>query len=243
MVFQRGKEALSSYPDLVEKLADLQAEFKVRSGLSDVPLRGKLPQESDSKLEAITIPLSPETQRLVEQMRTDGYAVYDTTGRTPASLKSDGMRYWVLNDKLAERTAPQKLVAFKKAPSEFFLPGSEDMLHDEQVMLIPNAQAQLDSEYPGKGLLAREGKISEWTEVALKHFKETSKTGRGVRILGSDYGYKWTWADDYESDERGADRAIFGDWYDASGAFVELWSPDLVVSDLRLALLVEIPLK
>src|SRR3989338_6608817 len=78
-------------------------------------------------------PLSAETQKLIEHMKDDGYAVYETTGRTPASLKSDGMRYWFLSDKLAGITAPPALLAFKKAHFEFFLPGSQNIVHDEQV--------------------------------------------------------------------------------------------------------------
>src|SRR3989344_5547316 len=104
-------------------------------------------------------------------MKDDGYAVYETTGRTPASLKSDGMRYWFLNDKLAGITAPPALLAFKKAPFEFFLPGSQNIVHDEQVKLLPEEQGKIDKKYPGAGLVVKEGKLPEWTEIALNHFK------------------------------------------------------------------------
>ena len=35
-------------------------------------------------------PLSSETQRLVEHLGRDGYAVYKTSGKTPASLQKRG---------------------------------------------------------------------------------------------------------------------------------------------------------
>lgn len=189
-------------------------------------------------VDVVRQPLSPETQKLVEHMRSDGYAVYETTGRTPASLKSDGMRYWFLNDKLANITAPPALLAFKKAPSEFFLPGSFNIVHDEQVKLLPEEQAKVDKKYPGADLKVREGKLSEWTELALKHLKATE-----VRIFGRDYGYDYTWTDTYKNEKSGAGRANFGDWSGTDGASAGLWNPAYVSPDLGLASLVEIPRK
>lgn len=188
--------------------------------------------------EVITSPLSAETQKLVESLRNDGYAMYETTGRTPASLKSDGMSYWLLNDKLTDVTAPPALLAFKTAPSEFFLPGSFDIHHDEQVKLLPERQAEIDKNYRGAGLIVREGELPEWTELALKHFKAT-----GVRILGRDYGYKYTWTKTYESKGSASRRAAFGSWDEKNGAGASLWDPDNVVPDLGLAYLLEISRK
>lgn len=190
--------------------------------------------------EAIISPLSAETQKLVEHMRRDGYAVYDTTGRTPASLKTDGMRYWFLNDKLADITAPQALLAFKKAPSELFLPGSSNIPHDEQVKLLPEEQANVDAKYPGAGLVVDEGELPEWTELAWTHFQAT---GRKVRLFGKDFGYYLTWTKTYENNQQGAHRASFGDWDETDGADADLWGPDGVNPGLRLASLVRIPRK
>lgn len=189
--------------------------------------------------ETILSPLSPETQKIIEHMRNDGYAVYETTGRTPKSLESGGMRYYFLNPKLADVTAVPALLAFKKAPSEFFLPGSQNIPHDKQIKFLPQEQAKVDKKYPGAGLIVREGKLPEWTEVALQHFKATG----GVRIFGSDYGYHYTWTDTYESEKPGADRAVFGGWGGARGAGANLWRPDYVRPSLGLASLVEIPRK
>lgn len=124
--------------------------------MDDISLKGKLPQAVGvQNREAILAPLSAETQKLIEHMRHDGYAVYETTSRTPASLKSDGMRYWFLNDKLADVTAPPALLAFKKAPSEFFLPGSQNIPHDEQVKLLSEEQGKVDKKYPSAGLVVK----------------------------------------------------------------------------------------
>ena len=188
--------------------------------------------------EAISSPLSAETQKIVEHMQNDGYAVYETIGRTPASLRSDGMRYWYLNKRLADVTTPPALLAFKKYTFEFFLAGSQNIAHREQVKLLPEEQRKVDEKYPGAGLVVREGKLPEWTEIALKHLKET-----GVRILGRDYGYRLTWTDTYENEEPGALRAQFGNWTGAGGADVDLWGPDGVFLVLGLASLVEIPRK
>ena len=188
--------------------------------------------------ETILSSLSPETQRLVEHMRRDGYAVYETTGRSPASLKSDGMRYWLLNDKLTDITAPPALLAFKKAPSELFLPGSLNIPHDEQVKLLPEEQVEVDKKYRGACLVVKEGKLPEWTEVAFEHFKTT-----GVRIFGPDYGHNYAWTDTYENEKPGASRALFGHWNEAHGAFARLCDPHDVTPSLGLASLVEIPRK
>lgn len=241
MTMQRSAEGLRGlgYHDLALRQKEIQAELQRRNpGMEDFPLIGRLPEEQGSRLEAISIPLSPETLRLVERMRGDGYAVYNTTGRTPESLRKDGMLYWFLNDKLAELTSPPALLAFKKAPSEFFLRGSQDIPHDEQVKLIPAEQASLDARYPDAGLVVDEGELPEWTELALKHFKAT-----GVRILGKDFGYARTWTKTYETDQPRARRAYFGYWDGSDGARAALWAPGNVSPRLGLALLVRIPLK
>jgi len=226
--------------DLAKKQAAIQAEFQRRHpGMDDISLKGKISRAVGvQNQETIRFPLSPETQKLVEHMRRDGYAVYETIGRTPASLKLDGMRYWFLNDKLADITAPPALLAFRKDPSEFFLPGSRNIAHDEQVKLLSEEQRKVDKKYPSAGLVVREGKLPEWTEVALKHLKAT-----GVRIFGRDYGYNYTWTDTYENEKPGAGRARFGYWRETLGAVVHLWNPDFVNPVLGLASLVEISRK
>ena len=226
--------------DLAEKQADIKAELQKRHpDIRDFSLKGRLPQAGGvQNREAILPPLSAETQKLVEHMKHDGYVVYETTSRSPASLRSDGMHYWFLNDKLADIIASPALLAFKKAPSEFFLPGSQNIVHDEQVKLFPEEQVKVDRKYPGAGLVVKEGKLPEWTEVALKHFKAT-----GVRIFGRDYGCNYTWTDTYGSEKPGAYRARFGRWLGAFGANVNLWPPGDVYPDLGLASLVEIPRK
>lgn len=242
MTMQRSIEGLRRLgdSDLAEQQAAIQAAFQKRHpDIGDISLSGKLPQVAGvQNREAILSPLSAETQKLIERMKNDGYAVYETTGRTPASLKSDGMHYWFLNDKLADIVASPALLAFKKDPSEFFLPGSQNIVHDEQVKLLLEEQRKVDKKYPNVGLIVREGKLPEWTELALKHFKTT-----GIRIFGRDYGYNYTWTDTYESEKPGAHRAHFGYWNESHGADAHLWDPDCVGPDLRLASLVEIPKK
>lgn len=242
MAMQRFKEGLRGlgHHDLAEKQASIQAELRRRNpGMDDISLKGKLPQVVGAQnAEIIKSPLSAETQKLIEQMRSDGYAVYETTGRTPASLKSDGMHYWFLDPKLADITAPPALLAFKKAPSELFLPGSFNIPHDKQVEFLLEKRVKTNNEYPGAGLIVREGKLPEWTELALKHFKAT-----GVRIFGKDYRYDYTWTDTYESEKSGARRANFGFWSGMVGADAGLWNPDGVPPGLGLASLVEIPRK
>lgn len=97
MTMQRGKEGLIAFgdADLAQQLAEIHNEFQRRHpGVGDIALKGRLPQAIGvQNREAIISPLSAETQRLIEQMGKDGYAVYETTVRTPASLRSDGMRY------------------------------------------------------------------------------------------------------------------------------------------------------
>src|SRR3989344_1456366 len=193
--------------------------------------------------EVVLPPLSPETQRLVEHMQNNGYAVYETAGKTPISLKQEGMCYLRLNPALENVTASPSLLAFKVAPSEFFLAGSKDIPHEEQLKFLPEEQTRVDKQYPSEGLIVREGKLPEWPELALRHFKETSRTGRGVRIFGKDYKRAYTWTDTYESDQPGAGRAAVGRWRWVLGLDVLLGHPDRVHPVLGLAPLVEIPRK
>lgn len=241
MTMERSVAGLKSHGDydLAKEAARILEEFQKRHpGVGDIPSRGRLLQPRTVRTELVFPPLSPETQKLIERMLGDGYAVYATTGRTPASLRADGMRYLSLDDKLADITAPPALLAFKKAPPEFFLPGSFNIPHDEQVKLIPAEQANVDAEYPGAGLIVDEGGFPEWTEVALQHFKVT-----GVRILGKDFGYRSTWTKTYGSNDRGASRADFGHWRETGGAHADLWGPGHVLPHLGLAALVRIPWK
>jgi len=203
---------------------------------------GRLPQET-AKPEVILPPLSAETQKLVEHMQNNGYAVYDTLGKTPVGLKQEGMRYRYLNTALENITAVPSLLAFKVSPQQFFPAGSKNIPHERQMELLPEEQARVDREYPDTGLVVREGKLPEWPELALRHFKETSKAGRGVRIFGRDYAYAYTWTDTYDSDQPGAHRAIVGYWDEAGGLSVDFWHPDSVRPDLGLASLLEIPRK
>ncbi|MEK7502295.1 MAG: hypothetical protein AAB609_02110 [Patescibacteria group bacterium] len=183
-------------------------------------------------------PLSSETQRLVEHLGRDGYAVYKTSGKTPASLREEGMKYWYLNPGLANLTAEPALLAFKKDPSEFYLRGSYHIPYEDQIRLIPEEQRKVDKKYPDAGLIVRVGHFPEWPELALKHFKAA-----GVRIHGKDFGYNYTWTDTYGNNKQGAYRALAGCWDGANGFNGNFWGSGSVSPRLRLAHLVVIPRK
>lgn len=236
MNYLEGELRRTGDPEDVNLADHIAARLSARG--EDVELPQGAQVASQANLEIILPPLSPETRKLIEQMRGDGYAIYETFGKSPAAFRPEGMRYWFLNHKLAERTAAPALLAFKKDPSESFLPGSQNISHGEQVKLIPEEQARVAKQYPGTELVVREGKVSEWTELAWKNFQETK-----VRIFGKDFGFNWTWTDDYESDEPVADRASVGYWDGRVGLHVLLRHPDRVAPDLGLASLVEIPRK
>src|SRR3989344_2689150 len=88
----------------------------------------------------------------------DGYAVYETLGKTPAGVRGEGMKFCFLDSNLEDFSEPPALLAFKKKPSEFFLRGSHSILHDEQVKLIPEEQHKVDKKYPGDGLVVEDRK-------------------------------------------------------------------------------------
>ncbi len=171
-------------------------------------------------------------------MGRDGYAVYEASGKTPGSLRGEGMRYWHLNPALENLTAKPEILAFKKDPSELYLQGSDSIPYEVQITLIPEEQDKVDKKYPDAGLVVRVGHLPEWTELALKHFKAA-----GVRIHGKDFGYNYTWTDTYESEKRGANRAIAGDWRETDGFYGYFWRPRRVNPRLGLAPLVVIPRK
>ena len=215
-------------------LREAARKNKERGGLEEFP---KNPTIS-SQIEVVRTSLSKETQRLVEHLGRDGYAVYETSGKTPGSLREEGMKYWYLNPALEDLTAEPALLAFKKDPSEFYLQGSDNIPFEDQVKLIPEEQHKVDRKYPDAGLLVRVGHFPEWPEIALAHFKET-----GVRIHGKDFGFNYIWTDTYESENRGASRAIAGPWDETDGFNGHFWFPRVVSPDLRLAPLVVIPRK
>ncbi len=191
-----------------------------------------------TKTEIVKPPLSKETQRLIEHMERDGYAVYETSGKTPVSLRKEGMKYWYLNPGLENLTAEPALLAFKKDPSEFYLRGSQNIPFEDQLDLLKERELEVEKNYPGAGLVTRVGHFPEWPEIALMHFKAT-----GVRIHGKDYGYSYTWTDTYESDRPGADRAFAGRWRETGGFAGGFWDSDVVDPGLGLAPLVVIPRK
>lgn len=237
MSMQRSIEGLRATGDydLAERQADIQAEFQRRhSDISDFSLKGRLPQEVGAqKLEAILSPLSAETQKLIERMKEDGYAIYETVGNSPAQTQADGMRFLYLNPALERVSATPSLLAFKPKPSEFFIRGSQNIPHEDQLKLLEDKKARVEKKYSDTGVILREGTLSEWIELSWKHFQATD---RKVRLFGKDYGYSYTWTSTY----MGAHRASFGRWYEADGADAYLWDPAYVGPSQGLASLVEI---
>lgn len=198
----------------------------------------KSQSEQAAKIEVVRTPLSLEIQKLVEHMEKDGFAVYETAGKTPGSLRGEGMKYWYLNPALEDLTAEPALLAFKKDPAEFYLRGNQNIPFEDQLGLLEERKLQNERKYPGAGLITRVGHFPEWPELGLKHFKAT-----GVRIHGKDYGFNYTATDTYESEKRGARRAVAGYWHETYGFHGLLWGPDDVLPGLGLAPLVEIPRK
>ncbi len=227
----------------IEKMSVLNA---LRAVTTQAEERGALSssmpnaQDKSSATEVTRQPLSPETQRLVEKLKKDGYAVYDTEGKTPRALQTEGMPFWYINPALMDVSAPSSLLAFKPNPSEFFLKGTQNIPYEQQLKLLEKEKERIDKKYRDSGLVARVGKPSEWTELGWKHFKATDEK---VRIFGEDYGYNWTWTDTYESDKPGAGRANVGYWDETLGFGVGFNHPDGVDPYLGLAPLVEIPRK
>lgn len=182
---------------------------------------------------------SPETQRLIEHLKTDGYAVYDLLGKPPAALRTEGMYFSFVNHALEHVTATPSLVAFKKRRAEFFLSGSRDSRFKRHLELLEEEKARVERKYPGAGLIVRVGKPSEWAELAFKHFNAPNG---GVSIFGSEYGHNFTWADAYKSDQAGAFRAVVGG-DEADGLDIDFRLLGDVDYRLGLAPLVEIPRK
>lgn len=180
--------------------------------------------------EIISLSISKETQKLIEYMEKDGYVVYETQGKTPISLRKEGMEYYVLDSGLENLTSKPALLAFKKDPSQFYLKGSYSISFEDQIKLIAEEQRKIDKQYSSSDLLVKLGYFSEWSELAFMHFKAT-----GVRLHGKDYGYNWTWTDTYESNQPGAYRAIAGFWDEIYGFNGRFWNPDDISPRLRVA--------
>lgn len=228
----------SGMHEYANDLREAARKNRERGGLEKFTETSSAQSPSTPSIEAVQAPLSAETQRLLEQMRQDGYAVYEILGKTPRSLREEGMRYSYLNPVLENLTAEPELLAFKKDPSKFYLRGSDHIPYEDQIRLIPEEQRKVDKKYPDAGLVVRVGHFPEWPELALKHFKAA-----GVRIHGKDFGYNYTWTDTYENNKLGAGRALAGSWNEANGFNGFFWEPDAVHPSLRLAPLVVIPRK
>lgn len=237
-MLERAREELSrsNNPEDIKLANALGARIKERGDFSLSPTATLV----EPRIDVLRQPLSVETQRFVERLRRNGYAVYDLAGKTPATLRTERMKFWYVNPALENVSASPSLVAFKPKPSEFFLKGSQNIHYEEQLDLLEEEKAKVERAYPDVGLVVRVGKPSEWSEAAYEHFKATN---RKVGIFGKDYGYNYTWADAYESDEAGASRAIAGYWGETHGLGVGFHHPDGVDSSLGLASLVEIPRK
>jgi hypothetical protein len=197
-----------------------------------------LPEQAVSKprIEIARQPLSAETQRLIEHLGRNGYAIHNLAGKTLTTLENEGMPFWKKSHDLDHVSAPPGLVAFKQNPSDFFLRGSLNTPYEKQLDLLEEEKTKVEREYPDAGLIVRVGKPSEWAEAAFEHFK-----GTNVRIFGTDYGLTPTWADAYHS--RYNSRAYVGFWNAATyrGLEIDFQSSDYAGSLMGLAPLVEIP--
>ncbi len=232
------KEELIKYSKGIARVDELVDSLR-RQDLLPERFSTQKPQVAKvAKAEAVRIPLSAETQRLVERLRRDGLAVYQTEGKTPIQLTSEGMKYWFLNPALEDRVSEPALLAFRPNPQDFFLKGSQNIPWDTQVELLDEEIQRFERQYPDSGMVMRVGHLPEWTELSWKHFQATK-----VRPFGRDFGFNHTWTDTYENERPGARRADVGRWDGAHGLSADLWGPDDVLPDLGLAPLVEIPQK
>lgn len=231
--------------DLVRKnpghphLAVIDADIAQHQATIDL-LNAPPQAAQSSRPEEAKTRLSKEARRLVEHMRGDGYAVYKTSGVIPAQIKREDMKFWFLNPGLENLSSEPALLAFKPNPQDFFLRGSHNIPHEDMLELLEEERKRVEREYPGAGLITREGQAPEWIELPLRHFNATD---RRTRLFGRDFGYNYTWTDTYENGQPGARRALVGDWYEAGGLNAFFWRPGYVGPDLRLAPLVEIPRK
>ena len=182
--------------------------------------------------------LSKETQRLVEYLKKDGYAVYDYAGRTPLQVKKDGMRFWYLNPILENLSSDPSLLAFKSAPEDFYLRGSQKLPHEKQLELLAQERQSVERAYPSAGLITREWHAPELIDLSLQHLKTTK-----IRLQGKDFGYSYTWTDTCSSDQQGAYRASVGPWDETFGLDADFWRSGGVGPRLRLAPVVEITRK
>jgi hypothetical protein len=185
--------------------------------------------------EAALSPLSKETQQLIEQLKKKGKVVYDLSGKTPVALRGEGMKFSYVNPALENESSSPSLIAFDPNPDRFFLKGSQKLPHSQQLELLDRDKTVVEKEFPGAGLIVREGYAPEWVEAAFEHVKAT-----GQKLFGPDHNHNWTWTNTYMNDQLGAYRAHVGDWRD-DGLDVHFAYPDGVYPRLGLAPVVEIP--
>jgi len=222
--YARGITSVADFVDFLQSKGELPEEFATKPKTIKTP-----------KIEVARLPLSRETQRLVEHLRKDGYTVYDYSGRTPAQVRVDGMRFWYLNPALEDLSSNPALLAFKPAPEGFYLRGSQNIPHERQLELLAEEAAGVEKKYPSARLITREWHAPEIIDVSLQHFRNT-----GDRLQGKDFGYNYTWTDTYTSDKQGADRAFVGGWNEVYGLSAYFWYPGNVYPHLGLASVVEI---
>lgn len=186
--------------------------------------------------EPVRVPLSKETQNLIEKLKGDRVVVYETDGLPPRTLRERGMSIVSGCPELEDISTTPALIAFKPDPSGLFLPLSINLSYKKQLEILEERKAQVEKQYPGSGLKVREA--VEWPELIWKHFQATN--GK-VRLFGQNYNYACTWMPVYDEDAPGAYRAIVGRWIDRLGLLIDFFHPDEAVRGLGLATVLEIP--
>ncbi len=192
--------------------ADLIATMLKHRG-KDIPM----PQVAVAK-EATPVEVRRFTKEAKEALRDQGFAVYELTAQSIASVRDSGRKFWSTwhrdNPQFEALTSMHSEVAIN--PAKLFLPKSNNKTLVQQEDLIARFSEDLGTRI--QGVEAIMGEVPDYVDLAFTHLNATRNY-----LFGEKDGYNYART---KTPTVGSSVANVGSFDPAIGLRVDVWSRD-----------------
>lgn len=184
----------------------------------------------------VPVRFSDEERRV---LKDDGAVLCLPQGETIQGQKGAKRPFWYVADgyeidgknRLLDVPSRPMEVAIYPDPEKFFVPGSFDKSKADQENLLVEDMHRLRRRLGLEGIGGILPEASEATEIAFRYF---DATGRKVRLLGKNYGFRWV-RTNTPTTESGSSFADVGSWSAVDGIDVDDWGAGSGISSLGAA--------
>lgn len=213
MAMRYGKEELTRLgdKDLAKIMSGVHDAFRARHpGMDDIVL----PQVAVAT-ETTPIEVRRFSQEAKEALRNQGYAVYELTGQSIASVRDSGRKFWSTWHRdypdFEALTSMHSEVAIN--PAKLFLPKSNNKTLGQQEELIARFSKDLGT--IAQGVEAIMGEAPDYVDLAFARLNDT-----GEYLFGEKDGYNYARTKTPTVD---SNVASVGDFHPANGLSVGRW--------------------